>query len=217
MSNTFIPLCNDLYSLVFSFLLYTESISLQQCSKYSLQQKEKMEKYCQHIHPHGKVETYDRKTKLILKENNYKEGKLYGIQKRWYENTSFLPHIGGQLFHEENWKEGEYNGIQKYWYSSGQLMHEKNYFKGKKEGIQKSWYPTGQLHTEKNYYKNIKEGIQKKWYKNGQLFYEQIYYKGNNQLYQGQKDGMQKFYVITPDGKIITRIEKYKNGQSLLY
>ncbi len=43
-------ICKDLHPLIFSFLLYTESISLQKCSKYSLQQKEKMEKYCQHIH-----------------------------------------------------------------------------------------------------------------------------------------------------------------------
>ncbi len=60
--NTFIPICNDLHSTVFSFLLYIESISLQVTSSTSLKKKEQMNKYCQHIQPHGKLEEYDRKT-----------------------------------------------------------------------------------------------------------------------------------------------------------
>ncbi len=75
MINIFIPICTDLYPTVFSFLLYTEYIPLQQCSKYSLQQKEKMEKYCQHIQPHGKVVTYYIFTKKKMNGITMKEKK----------------------------------------------------------------------------------------------------------------------------------------------
>ncbi len=150
----FIPLCKDLYPTVFSFLLYTESISLQKCSSFSLKQKEKMDKYCQHIYPHGNTEEYDRKTKLQLYKYNYKEGKLNGIQKDWYEN--------GQLRCEFNYKEGKEEGIQKEWYENGQLWYEDNYKEGKQDGIQKSWYENGQLHY-------------KMYYKNGKLMNKQLY------------------------------------------
>ncbi len=136
-SNLFIPLCNDLYPTVFSFLLYTESISLQKCSLFSLKQKEKMEKYCQHIHPHGKIESYHIKTKTIQKEENYKEGKKEGIHKEWYFN--------GKIAYEGNWKEGKIDGIKKDWYQNGQLMTLFLYKEGKPNGIQKFWGENGNL------------------------------------------------------------------------
>ncbi len=56
-------ICNDLYPLVFSYLYYTEAISLQKCCKDLLKKEQQMEKYCQHIQPHGKMETYNKTTK----------------------------------------------------------------------------------------------------------------------------------------------------------
>ncbi len=80
---------------------------------------------------------FHRKTKLILEEKNYKEGRQEGIQKRWYENTSVFPQVSGQLQYEENYKKGKLEGIQKWWYIDGQLMYEYKYKEGKLEGIQK--------------------------------------------------------------------------------
>ncbi len=136
-SLNFISLCKDLYPTVFSFLLYTESISLQKCSKYSLKQNEKMDKYCQHIFPHRKIETYNKETKLIIKEENYKEGKKDGIQREWYYT--------GKLYCEYNYKKGEKNGIQQCWYENGQLWYKYNYKNGKLDGIQKEWNENRQL------------------------------------------------------------------------
>ncbi len=185
--NSFIPICKDLFPTVFSFLLYTESISLQKCSSFSLKQKEKMEKYCQHIQPHGKIELYDKKTKLILSEKNYKEGKLNGKQKHWYGDIPFLSQVGGQLNYEKNYKNGKEEGIQKWWYIDGQLMYEYNYKEEKLEGKQKYWYSNGQIWHERNYYKGDnpssqgkEEGIQKCWYEDGQLWYEVIYKQGKH-------------------------------------
>ncbi len=130
----FYLLCKDLYPTVFSFLLYTESISLQKCSKYSLQQKEKMDKYCQHIQPHGILETYDRETKLIITKDNYKEGTKEGIQKLWRDK--------GVYYYELTFKKGIQEGIQKGWIDE-QLWYEHNYKKGKKDGMQHLWGPAG--------------------------------------------------------------------------
>ncbi len=102
-----------------------------------------MYKHCQHIHPHGKIETYHIKTKLQISERNYKEGKKEGIQKNWYEN--------GQIMYESNYKKGKKEGIQKGWYDNGQLWYEFNY----KEGKQQYWYFNEQIWYEENY----KEGI----------------------------------------------------------
>ncbi len=153
-------LCKDLYPTVFSFLLYTESITLQKCSKSSLKEKEKMDKYCQHIHPHGTIETYYTKTKNIQKREKYKEGKLEGIQREWYENGQllyktcykYLP--GGEKYKENsgiysnyNMYYNMYNGTYniKKWFKNGQLAYENNYnYKGI-HGIQYGYNETGIL------------------------------------------------------------------------
>ncbi len=143
--NFFIPICNDLQPLVFSFLLYTESISLQLTSSFSSKKKELMDKYCQHIQPHGKIEEYDKKTKLQIYEYNYKEGKREGIQKKWYYN--------GQLMYKHYFKNGKPEGIQKFWHNdisditqiNKKLYYKYNYKNGKQEGIQKLWDFNGKL------------------------------------------------------------------------
>ncbi len=133
----------DVTFYIYTFLSYKETTILQNSSKQLMSHQIPMNKYSQHEQPHGKIELYNRKTKLIIYEKNYKEGKQEGMQKCWYNN--------GQLFYEENYKNGKQEGIQKYWYKNGQLWYEKNYKEGKQEGIQKKWYKNGQLDYENNY------------------------------------------------------------------
>ncbi len=140
-------ICNDLHPLMYSFLLYTESIYLQLCSKSSYKRKEMMDKYCQHIQPHGKIELYDKKTKFQIHERNYKEGKLDGIERFWYNN--------GILYHECNYKEGKLEGTQKCWYDNGFLMYIHNYKKEKYEGIQQEFYVNGEICFTKSYKNGI--------------------------------------------------------------
>ncbi len=156
---------------IYSFLFYNDSIFLQKSSKYLKSHQNKMDKYCQHAQPHGIIETYYIFTKKKKDKKNYKEGKLEGIQKFWYDN--------GQLYYENNYKNGKLNGIQKFWYDNGQLYYEENYKNGKKEGIQKGWYDNGQLLYENNYKEGKAEGKQKRWYNNGILTFEQNYENGN--------------------------------------
>ncbi len=97
-----------------------------------MKKKEQMNKYCQHIQPHGKIETYYKKTKLIMYEKNYKEGKKDGIQKEWYwynnwnkiNNLLINPNIE-QLLYERNYKKGKQEGIQRVWREDGTLSYEK--------------------------------------------------------------------------------------------
>ncbi len=125
-------MCLDTTFSVYSFLSYFDSVSLLSSNLYLKSHKDELEKYCQHIQPHGKIEKYDRITKIKILEENYIEGKLEGIQKYWYKN--------GQLEYEKHYKNGKQEGIQQRWQENGQLSLEYNYKKGKQSGIQKYWY-----------------------------------------------------------------------------
>ncbi len=163
-----------IHNLIFTFLLYGETTKLQQMCHFFLKKKNEMEKYSQHKQPHGKIETYYKKEKIIKSEENYKEGEKEGIQKIWYKNK--------QLIYEENYKKGKKDGKQKMCYSSnGQLMYEENYKEGEKEGIQKRWYDDGKIRHEENYKKGKKHGTQQYYFKNEQFNYEEIYKNGKRE------------------------------------
>ncbi len=196
---------SDITFYMYSFLSYKESTFLQKSSKILKLHQIQMNKYCQHIHPHGKIKLYN-KTKII-QEENYKEGKKEGIQKYWYKNVS-----NKQLHIKENYKKGVRNGILKMWYDNGQL-HFKYKFKNgekikeefyskegqlliklnfkneKQEGIQTYWRENGNLWYQFNYKNGKKCKIQKEWYENEKLKSEENYYAG-------KKCGIQKYYSI---------------------
>ena len=76
-------------------------------------------------------------------ERNYKDGKLDGLFKEWYEN--------GKLDMKGNYKDGIKDGLWKKWYENGQLVFEMNYKDDKEDGLQRLWYENGQLKSEGNY------------------------------------------------------------------
>ncbi len=134
-------LCDDLHITIYSFLLYNDCENLQLTSHYFFNNKKDMNKYCQHIHPHGIIKVYNKEIKIY--ESDYKEGKCIK-EIVWYEN--------GQLEKEMNYYKGnnsfyngKLNGIKKEWYPNGQLWYEENYIKGELKGIQKYWYENGDL------------------------------------------------------------------------
>ncbi len=141
---TFISICNDLHSTVFSFLLYTESISLQMASSTSLKKKDQMEKHCQHIQPHGKVETYYINTRKKQYEWNYEEGKKKGTQREWYENGK-LSSVSNYYIGKIPLYKGLLTGIQKEWYENGQILKWEKYYNGNMYGKRKFWFDNGQV------------------------------------------------------------------------
>ena len=67
----------------------------------------------------------------------YRDGKLEGECKWWYEN--------GQLEEQAFYRDGKLEGEYKWWYENGQLKMQAFYRNGKLEGECKSWYENGQL------------------------------------------------------------------------
>ena len=89
---------------------------------------------------------------------NYKDGKLDGLARMWYEN--------GQLWSKQNFKGGGNVGLARSWHWGGQLCYEWNYKDGKLDGLWRRWYENGQLFEEYNY----KDGLiisEKCWYEDG--------------------------------------------------
>lgn len=61
-------------------------------------------------------------------ENNYKDGKKYGLQKAWHSN--------GQVELEGNYNEDLHiDGVQKRWKKNGHLIYETNWKDGKRDGL----------------------------------------------------------------------------------
>ena len=63
------------------------------------------EKYNTHLQPHGLWESYDFKTKLIVK---YKNGKLNGLSEEWFTN--------GKLYKNCWYKNSKLNGLYEIWF-----------------------------------------------------------------------------------------------------
>jgi len=91
----------------------------------------------------------------------FKDGKLEGENKRWWNNGQ----LSYQCFYKNAMIEGEY----KNWYENGQLWVQSFYKDGKLEGESKDWYENGQLFTRCFYKGGELEGEYKEWYGNGQL------------------------------------------------
>ena len=80
--------------------------------------------------PHGKEETYDKNSQLLLL-NTYKNGKKDGQQKLYYEN--------GNLRAEDKYTNGKNDGVSRMYYENGQLWRESKYKNGEKVAPTK-WY-----------------------------------------------------------------------------
>ena len=90
------------------------------------------------------------KSRIRLREN-YKNGKLNGIRKKYWWNFSYgnFPQLGVK----ETYKNGELHGpCYRYW-KNGQLDQKSNYKNGKKHGQWKNYRNNGQLYFTENYKK----------------------------------------------------------------
>ena len=90
------------------------------------------------------------KSRIRLREN-YKNGKLNGIRKKYWWNFSYgnFPQLGVK----ETYKNGELHGpCYRYW-KNGQLDQKSNYKNGKKHGLWTYFDNNGQLYFTENYKK----------------------------------------------------------------
>lgn len=86
----------------------------------------------------------------LSNERHYKDGKIHGISKSWYEN--------GQLEAEISNKDGKQDGILKEWYENGQLKAVTSLKDSKLDGVSKIWDEDGKLIREITY----KDGVEVK-------------------------------------------------------
>ena len=161
--------------------------------------------------PVNGVVYYKSRSDQLKYEYNYKEGKLDGLCKTWYDD--------GQLKYEHNYKNGKWDGLRRGWYENGQLHYEKNFKAGKFYGLHKDWYKNGKLKSEYNYIGGkygISDGLQRGWYENGQLHYEKNTKAGKlNGLYKSWYDnGQLEDEINYTDGKLNGLYKTWhENGQ----
>lgn len=121
----------------------------------------------------------------LASEGTYKDGKVDGVVKGWYENGQ----LRIEAFHkasvagatdgaDKDWSAGA-DGVWKTWYENGQLKSESTYKDRKAIGVWKVWYENGQLELEETFKDDKLDGVLKEWHENGQLKSEQIYKDGN--------------------------------------
>jgi len=95
------------------------------------------EKYNTHIQPHGIIESYNPKTKLIIEQNTYKNGSRSGLYKYWHSN--------GKLWIKCMYKNDKLNGLRTTWYNNGQLFEKLIYIEGKVSAIYERCRRDGEL------------------------------------------------------------------------
>jgi antitoxin component YwqK of YwqJK toxin-antitoxin module len=128
------------------------------------------EKYLTHIQLHGILETYYLKTKTIMEREIYKNGKLNGIYKSWYETHSdTIVGDNSQLYERCNYKNGKLDGLYENWFQNGQLLEQGYYKNGKLDGSCEVWHNNGRLYIRKNYKDNELHGLYEQWYQDGKL------------------------------------------------
>ena len=105
-------------------------------------------------------------------EEYYKNGKLDGLQKTWYET--------GELLSESNFKNGLLHGESTNWYKNGQKKSEGTYGHGYRflsdsvlHGLWTEWYENGQMKREGLYLNGMRHYTWEKWNDKGELIYSE--------------------------------------------
>lgn len=91
----------------------------------------------------------------------YKDGLLDGISKKWYRNR--------QLMEERIYKGGKKNGLQIAYWENGNKRFEFTALNDAYEGELKEWSVNGNLFHLAHYINGQEEGSQKMWYDNGKI------------------------------------------------
>lgn len=146
--------------------------------------------------PNGIQRTYTS-AGIVETVSFFKEGKLEGPQKKYYENRR------DRLSEISNYKDGLKDGKSVWFDMEGNLVAEYNYQNGLLEGPQKSFYANGKLRSIDSFVKNQYEGESFEYYDTGIV-------KVSGQYVHGEKNG--KWQKFDATGKL-AGTETYKNGQ----
>lgn len=131
-------------------------------------------------------------------EAHYKDGKLHGLLRRWYEN--------GQLAAHEEYENGKWEGRRAAFWDNGQVQFDWQYHEGKLcEGIWKAFHSNGADWTSYRVAAGgkVPDQEQVSYHDNGK-----VEYRGDwkNELQEG------KWEYFRPDGTR-SEVRHYKRGQ----
>ena len=103
-------------------------------------------------------------------QQEYREGKKWGVRKKWYEN--------GQLMQHSNYAEGVAHGLMEEWHENGEKQAEGTFKEGKLNGVVRRWYDDGQREAEYPYKGGELNGIVRQWNRKGVMIGKKSYEDG---------------------------------------
>ncbi|MBX9838359.1 MAG: toxin-antitoxin system YwqK family antitoxin [Silvanigrellaceae bacterium] len=145
----------------------------------------------------GVVKEFYESSHAIKETVEYKNGKINGSSKGYYEN--------GKLYFEGNFINGSSVGSIKLYDENGKLISEMFSKDGIVEGLVKNYYKNGNLNTEVMLRDGKPEGLVKNYYESGKINEEKIYKNG-------KLEGISKIFS-EETGKIIKEIQFKNNVQ----
>lgn len=169
----------------------------------------------------GVSKQYDSTGKIVLWEGSYKDDKLEGLFKEYYEDGSLKSegvykndklegevknyYENGNIKSKIIYKNGLEEGKALYYYNKSEVILEKEkmYKGGKLNGKSKEYYSDGTLAKETEYKNDEKDGIEKEYNFDG-VCERMTTFKA------GFKNGIEKIY--TSDGELIEE-SNYQNGR----
>ena len=129
--------------------------------------------------------------------NNYKDGKLHGLNKSYQEN--------GKLGSVTRYNNGVTENLKKY-HSNGKLWFEYKYEDDSKT-LELQYHENGQLNRRTPFVNDRRNGIEETYRSNGTRFERTPYV-------DGKKEGLQEIYDF--DGESVARSYIYKSGKRIL-
>jgi antitoxin component YwqK of YwqJK toxin-antitoxin module len=104
----------------------------------------------------------------------YRDGKLNGLQEKWYVDTTKLERE--QLL-EAHWVDGLRNGRYAT-FAAGKLDHEAWYYMDKAHGLERTFFPDGKLMKELTWHMSTKHGRVREWTSGGRVLMDAAYDNG---------------------------------------
>jgi hypothetical protein len=103
-------------------------------------------------------------------QQEYRNGKKWGLRKKWYEN--------GQLTQMSYFEDGVAHGIMREWHENGVTMAEGSFEQGKLHGVVRRWYSTGKREAEYPYTNGELNGLVLQWSRKGFMIGRMQYENG---------------------------------------
>jgi len=104
---------------------------------------------------------YSGQTKMVAKRAEYTEGKLNGIEQKFYPD--------GRVAEELTWKEGMKNGVWKQFFRNGQLKSTATYHDDRLDGVYTAYFSNGKIQVEGAYRNDLPNDEWKRFDENGKL------------------------------------------------